>query len=95
MWSAWFGGLRQGLLAITLSALAFDYYFLPPIYSFAVNASEFPRLIVFIAAALLVGFIAASQSWNHYGRRGINWRQVQELQRINEVLHTENAERKR
>ena len=27
MFSAWFGGIRPGLLAIALSVLAFDYYF--------------------------------------------------------------------
>src|SRR2546429_4211099 len=31
--SAWFGGIRPGLLATALSAPAFYYYFLPPIYS--------------------------------------------------------------
>jgi C4-dicarboxylate-specific signal transduction histidine kinase len=96
--SAWFGGFRQGLLAITLSALAFAYYFLPPIYSFAVNLSELPRLIVFLVAALLVGFMAASQrSAAESLRRARDdlAAKVQELNRTNEALHAENAERKR
>ena len=96
--SAWFGGFRQGLLAITLSALAFAYYFLPPIYSFAVNSSELPRLIVFLVASLLVGFMAASQrSAAESLRRARDdlAAKVQELNRANEALHAENAERKR
>jgi K+-sensing histidine kinase KdpD len=28
--SAWFGGFRQGLLGVTVSALSFDYFFLTP-----------------------------------------------------------------
>ncbi len=32
--SAWFGGVGPGLVATLLSALAFNYYFLPPIHSF-------------------------------------------------------------
>src|SRR5439155_25416717 len=44
MVSAWFGGLRPGLLAIVLSVLAFDYYFVPPINSLAVAINELPRL---------------------------------------------------
>jgi PAS domain S-box-containing protein len=98
MCSAWFGGLRQGLLAITLSTLAFTYFFLPPIHSFAVNASELPRLIVFVVAALLVGFIAASQRRAMESLRRARddlASKVRELQRVNEALHVENAERKR
>src|SRR6267142_4672188 len=45
--SAWVGGFGPGLLAATLSALAFDYYFLPPIFSLAVERSAMPRLILF------------------------------------------------
>ena len=37
MFSAWYGGIGPGLLAIALSALGFKYYFLPPIYSPAVE----------------------------------------------------------
>src|ERR1700675_4738340 len=37
MFSAWFGGFRPGMLAAVLSILAFQSYFVPPIYSIAVN----------------------------------------------------------
>src|SRR3989454_9905407 len=41
MLGAWFGGAGPGLLATALSAFAFYYYFLPPIYSLhAKNRSE-------------------------------------------------------
>jgi C4-dicarboxylate-specific signal transduction histidine kinase len=98
MWSAWFGGLKHGLLAITLSTLAFAYFFLPPTHSFAVNVGELPRLIVFVVAALLVGFMAASQrSATESLRRARDdlAAKVQELQRTNKALHAENTERKR
>ena len=36
MFAAWFGGVGPGLLATALSILAFDYYFVPPIDSFAI-----------------------------------------------------------
>ncbi len=64
MWSAWFGGLRQALLAMALSVLAFVYYFLPPTHTLALNLNEFPRLILFALAALLVGLLAAAQRSN-------------------------------
>src|SRR5712675_1327712 len=40
MLSAWFGGIGPGLLATALSSLAFDYYFLPPIYSLVAKPAE-------------------------------------------------------
>jgi PAS domain S-box-containing protein len=97
MCSAWFGGFRQGLLAVTLCTLAFTYFFLPPNHSFMVNPSELPRLIVFVVAALLVGFIAASQrSATESLRRARDElaSNVRELEGTNEALHAENAERK-
>src|SRR6267378_2517923 len=61
MFSAWFGGLRQGLLSTTLLVLAFDYYFLPPTHSLVPNLNEVPRLVLFAIAALFVGLFAAAQ----------------------------------
>jgi K+-sensing histidine kinase KdpD len=95
--SAWAGGFGPGLLAVMLSVLAFDYFFLSPIFSLAVDWNAMPRLILFAVSALMVSFIAASQR-----RTTMSFRQarddlavkVQELERINDALHVENAERK-
>src|SRR5207245_3187261 len=46
MLSAWFGGVGPGLLATALSALAFYYYFLPPVYSLDAKPGEVPRLVI-------------------------------------------------
>src|SRR6266550_4240184 len=61
MFSAWFGGFRSGLLATILSVLAFNYYFVPPIHSFAVHLTELPRAVVFALAAFFVGSLSARQ----------------------------------
>jgi PAS domain S-box-containing protein len=61
MVSAWFGGFGPGLLATVLSILAFHYYFVPPIYSFAVEIAEIPRAVVFALATFFVGSLSASQ----------------------------------
>ncbi len=50
--SAWFGGIWPGLLATVLSALAFYYYFLPPIHSLDAKPEEIPRLVVFMSPIL-------------------------------------------
>src|ERR1700730_8172337 len=47
MFSAWFGGVRPGLFSVALSLLAFDYYFVTPLYSLAMEIKEVPRFIIF------------------------------------------------
>jgi PAS domain S-box-containing protein len=97
MVSAWFGGIKPGLLAIIFSALAFDYYFLPPIYSLDLT-KELPRLAFFVLSALFIVLLSAAQrSAADSLRRARDdlHRTVQELKKINEVLQAENSERKR
>jgi cell division protein FtsB len=97
MFSAWFGGYRQGLLAITLSALAFDYCFLNQLIQLLVNSNELPRLIVFLLCGLMVGFLAASQRNNTASLRRARddlAAKVEDLKKINESLDSENAQRK-
>ena len=98
MFSAWFGGIGPGLLATAISVLVFDYYFLPPIYSLALETRELPRLVFFALSALFVGSLSARQRSAAESLRDARddlHRTVQELKRINEVLQAENAERKR
>ena len=52
--TAWFGGVWPGLLATALSALAFYYYFLPPIHSLHTKPEEIPRFAIFMVSALFV-----------------------------------------
>ena len=52
--SAGLRGLWAGVLATLLSALLCDYFFLAPLHSFAVAASDLPLLVLFIVAALLI-----------------------------------------
>jgi C4-dicarboxylate-specific signal transduction histidine kinase len=97
MFSAWFGGLGPGLLATALSSLAFDYYFLPPIYSLVAKPGEIPRLVIFTVSALFVGSLSAAQrgATESLRRARDDLRgTVQELQKTNEALHAESLERK-
>ncbi len=94
---AWFGGVGPGLLATTLSGLAFDHYFLSPIYSLAAKCGEVPRLIIFTVSALFVGLLSAAQrSATESLRRARDDLRgtVQEVQRSNEALRIESLERR-
>src|ERR1700686_3967126 len=61
MLSAWFGGVGPGLLATTLSALAFHYSFLHPTNLLGPQPREMPRLFMYIVSNLLVGLLSAAQ----------------------------------
>jgi PAS domain S-box-containing protein len=96
--SAWFGGAWPGLFATALSALAFYYYFLPPIYSIGAKPEEIPRFAIFMVSALFVGLLTvaqrnATESLRH--SRDELKVTVQELQRTNEVLQAASRERDR
>ena len=95
--SAWVGGLGPGLLAVALSVLAFDYFFLPPMVSWAVEWNVVPRLILLALSALMVAWLAASQRNRTESLRRTRDElaaTVEELKTVNEALQVENAERK-
>ncbi|HET7891278.1 MAG TPA: PAS domain-containing protein [Candidatus Sulfotelmatobacter sp.] len=97
IFSAWFGGFRQGLLGVTVSAVAFDYFFLSPIHSLYLDSSQLPRLTIFVVSALIMCFLTASQRTTSESlsraQDDLNTN-IQELKRINEELRAENYERK-
>ncbi|MEH2330276.1 PAS domain S-box protein [Nostoc sp.] len=57
MVSAWYGGLKSGLLATFLSALLSDYFFLPPAYELSFDLSNFVRIGLFALEGLLFSII--------------------------------------
>ena len=96
--SVWIGGIGPGFLATALSALAFNYYFLPPIHSLGPKPDEIPRLVIFTVSALFVGSLsAAERSAIESFRRARDdlKKTVQELQNTNEALQAESDERQR
>lgn len=52
--TAWYGGLGPTLLAVVLSSLSFDYFFVQPLYSLRVTWSDLPYYIIFLSFASLV-----------------------------------------
>jgi PAS domain S-box-containing protein len=94
--TAWFGGVWPGLVATALSALAFYYYFLPPINSLHAKPEEIPRLVIFMTSALFVGLLSVAQrSATESLRRARDdlKERIQEIQQTNEALQAESRER--
>jgi signal transduction histidine kinase len=97
MFTAWFGGVRPGLLALAMSLLAFHYYFLIPIYPLGME-KEIPRLVVAALTSLFVVLLSAAQgnaAESLRRARDVLYGTVQELKRTNVALQAENAERRR
>lgn len=100
--TTWFGGVGPGLLATLLATLAVDYYFVPPIYTWAVAPEEIPGVIAFALSALLFVWISAARRSSEEALRGAHdameaavAQRTADLARANEELRAEIAERKR
>jgi K+-sensing histidine kinase KdpD len=61
MASAWFGGTAPGLLAVFLSTLAVDYFFVPPFHSFAINATDIAYFVAFVVSALAGSWVSSTK----------------------------------
>lgn len=61
MASAWSGGIAAGLFAVFLSTLAVDYFFVPPLHSFALNTTDSAYLAAFIVCALVASWVSSSK----------------------------------
>jgi two-component system sensor kinase FixL len=88
--SAWFGGIGPGLLASAISILCFRYFFLAPIYSFAIDVEHLPRIALFVLVSLFVGSLTAAQKSATESLRDAR----DDLQKTNNALQAENIERK-
>ena len=58
--TTWYAGIGPSVLAIALAMACFNYFFVEPIYTFAVSASDLPYFFVFIAWALIVAWFSAA-----------------------------------
>ncbi len=61
MASAWIGGTVAGLFSVLLSTLGVAYFFVPPFYSFSINATDTTYFGAFIVCALLASWVSASK----------------------------------
>ena len=59
MASGWYGSAGPGLLAVLLSTVVVDYFFVQPLYSFAVNATEVAYVVAFVACAMVASWVSS------------------------------------
>jgi PAS domain S-box-containing protein len=83
--SVWYGGFRAGVVAIVLSILAINYFFLPPYYHFYIDQPiNVLQLVIFMFVGLVIVLIASNLV------EGKN-----KIERLSQQLIKENAEQLR
>jgi PAS domain S-box-containing protein len=95
---AWVGSTGAAVFATALAILAFGFFLMEPHNLFVMELKNVPRLLFFSATALFVVSMGAAQRRAADSLRHARDEQrlmVRELQRLNESLRLENAERKR
>ncbi len=80
--SAWYGRTSGAVLALVLSCVSFDFFFVQPLHTLYVSASDVPYFVIFAAFASLV-------TWFSAVRRGVE----EELRRARDRLAAEVTER--
>jgi signal transduction histidine kinase len=56
--SSWYGGLGPGIVTSSLSILALDYFFIPPVHTLRVGVGDVGRLFVFGVVAILTSSLS-------------------------------------
>lgn len=61
MAAAWYGGIAPGMFAVVVSTVAVDYFFVQPLHSFALNATDSAYFGAFVLCALAASWISSSK----------------------------------
>ena len=59
--SAWYGGIGPAIVALVLSCVGFDYFFVEPFHTLYVSKSDLPYFLVFTAFAGLATWFSAAR----------------------------------
>ena len=57
--TTWYAGIGPSVLAVLLSSIAFDYFFLEPFYSFDISTRDLPYFFIFLGWAAIVASFSA------------------------------------
>ncbi len=80
--TAWYGGAGAAVLALLLSCISFDYFFVQPFHTLNITTSELPYFITFASFASLIAWFGA-----------VRRRAEAELREARDKLEIEVAER--
>jgi PAS domain S-box-containing protein len=67
-----YGGRGPGILSVGLTALSFDYFFLPPQHHFTLALTSYPRYVAFLVAIVLIAGLMEAKRRAERSRRQID-----------------------
>ena len=97
MFSAWYGGVKAGFLALALALVAFKFYLAGPGDSWNIDAREVPRFVVFaLSSVFVVLLIGAQKSATRSLRRALAvlGSTIRKLRETNGALRLQITERR-
>lgn len=84
---AWMVGIAPGMFAVLLSTLAVDYFFVPPLHSLAMNATDSTYFAAFITCALIASWVSSAKKADQEAlREARDQLGVRVAERTNELL---------
>jgi C4-dicarboxylate-specific signal transduction histidine kinase len=90
MASAWLGGTVAGLFAVLLSTMLVEYFFVPPMYSFAIYSSDYAYFAAFVACALVVSWVSAAKKKSEVAlKEALDQLEVRVSERSAELMKTQ------
>jgi signal transduction histidine kinase len=100
--TTWYAGAGPSVLAVLLSSICFDYFFLEPFYSLDISTRDLPYFFIFIAwAAIVASFSAVRRRIEDNLRQARDHLQIEveqrrhredEIRKLNEELGKRAAE---
>ncbi|MDR3763575.1 MAG: PAS domain-containing protein [Acidobacteriota bacterium] len=61
MGSAWFGGTIAGLISVCFSTVIIAFFFIPPVFSFKIDAAAESYFVSYIVCAVVVSWVSAAK----------------------------------
>ena len=90
MTSAWFGGTAAGLLAVLLSTIIVEYFFVPPVHSFSISTTAEAYFVSFVVCALAASWISSAKKKSEVAlQEALDSLEVRVSERSAELLKTQ------
>lgn len=87
--SAWYGGLKAGLVATFLSAIAAVYFFVPPYYTLRIEDAKIAAtLVFFVIASVTISLVCDAL---HAARRRVELSEAAAMQHLSDLERRDRA----
>jgi PAS domain S-box-containing protein len=92
MGSAWFGGFISGFVAVVLSSVLIDYFFVPPLFSFSVAKESQSFFAAFVLCAIAITVVSSARKRAEYAIRSARDQLEAKVQERTAELRRSNLE---